>query len=328
MGKNVKNDRKDIIMDNNFKPITPESESAAAVASEEATIYTPPVIVREEPEATTEETPVSSEEHVNPTPAPEKRSRDYAKIFTSPLYRAICVLITVLFAFTFIYKGGWLFPLLFMIAGWVTYGKAKKNESPLSGIQFTKGVLTARYVLLYVLGGMLILLGVGLAALHFTTGFTFKEIIDETINSFNQYSIKDIPFIGNSTNNIIEYINNAYQTLVNYFASAGISESALHSIIFISISMCLALVGAIVLLFNVLYTRALVVFSGSICKNAEDPNAAIVKAKAVKNWLMVVGIITTFFILWNFGSLVTFGITAAAMICGSVFVKNNFSEEK
>lgn len=314
-------------MDNNFTPITPESESAAAVASEEATIYTPPVIVRDEPE-TTAEAPVSSEKPVNPTSVPEKRSLDFAKIFASPLYRAICVLITVLFAFTFIGRGEWLFPLLFMIAAWITYGKAKKNESPVSGVRFTKGILTAQYVLLYVLGGILILFGAGLVALHFTTGFTFKEIIDETVNAFELYKIDNIPFVGNALSDIIKYVNEAYQMLVNDFASVGVSESALHSIMFISISMCLALVGAIVLLFNVLCTRALVVFSDSVCKSADDPNAEIIKAKAVKNWLMVVGIITAIFILWNFWSLFTLGVTAAAMICGSVFVKNNFAKEK
>lgn len=327
--RTAKSGRKDRIMDNNFKPITPESESAAIAASEEAAIYTPPVIVRKEPKMPTEtETPVAFNAPAEPAIASEKKPLDYAKIFASPLYCAICVLTTIIFAFDLLGGGGWLFPLLFMIAGWVTYGNAKKKESPISGLAFTKGLITAEYVIGYVCGGLMILAGAGLISLHFTTSFTFKEIIDETINSFNQYSIKDIPFIGNSMNNIIEFINNAYQTLVNYFASAGISESALHSIIFISISMCLALGGAFVLLFNVLCTRKINIFAGSVCENAKNPDAEILKAKAVKNWLMVIGVFMAIFVFWSFWSLLTSAITAALIICASVFVKKNFVEEK
>lgn len=312
-------------MDNNFKPIPPESELASSVAGEEAEIYTPPVVAKE-PEPEPEPQP---EPEIAPVyaPAPEKKHYDLSKIFSQPLYLAICILMTVLTAIQFIATGFQLLTLLFMIAGWITFGKAKKKESPLSGVKFTKGVLIAQYVLNYIAGGMLILAGIGLVTLHFTTGFTFQEMIDEVINKITVYGIDRIPVAGEYIEEFLVNFTEAYQNAMNSIAAAGISESALHGIIFISVSMCVVLAGAIVLLFNVLYTRALVVFSDSVCKNAEDPSVEILKARAVKNWLMVMGILTAVGAL-NIRHIVTIGVSAALLICGSIFVKNNFVEEK
>ena len=134
-------------------------------------------------------------------------------------------------------------------------------------------------------------------------------------------------FVGDTVEEYLAYFYEEYQMIINSVAAVGLTESALHAIIFISVSMCIALAGAIVLLFNVLYTRVLVVFSGSVCKNAEDPSAEILKARAVKNWLMVMGILTAVGAL-NIRHIVTIGVSAAALICGSVFVKKNFTEEK
>lgn len=302
-------------MDNNFTPIPPENDFVATAASEEAEVYTPPVIAKEtEPEL---------------KPEPEKKTFDYAKIFSQPLYLAICILVTVIAAIQFISGGFELLTLLFMIAGWVTYGKAKKNESPLSGMKFTKGVLTAKYVLNYIGGGLLILAGLGLVAFHFTTGLTFKELFDEAFGNLERYGLSEIPVIGENASYYISYIYSAYQDVVDSFAMAGISESVLHSIVFISIGMCITITGALVLLFNVLYTRKLCVFSGSLCENAADPNADILKAKAAKNWLMVIGILTAIGCvarIWTV-SFFMIGITAATLICGSVFIKNNFVEK-
>jgi len=309
-------------MDNNFTPIPPESEFASSVAGEEAEIYTPPVVAKE-PEPDPEPAPAPAPVFA---PVPEKKHFDYAKIFSRPLYLAVCILVTIITAINFIAHGFDLLSLLFMIAGWVTYGKAKKNESPISGVKFTRGVLIAQYVLNYIAGGMLILAGIGLVTLHFTTGFTFREVIDEAMNKISVYGIGNIPVAGDYIEDYLAYFAEVYQRAMEEISAVGISESALHGIIFISVSMCLALAGAVVLLFNVLYTRILVVFAGSICKNAEDPSVDVVKAKAVKNWLMVMGVLTAVGILGNFRGIFTIGVTSAAMICGSVFVKNNFTE--
>lgn len=320
--KTAKNDRKDIIMDNNFKPISPESESAAAVASEEAAIYTPPVIVRKEPKMPTEtETPVAFNATSEPAIASEKEPLDYAKIFASPLYCAICVLTTIIFAFDLFGGGGWLFPLLFMIAGWVTYGNAKKKESPISGLAFTKGLITAEYVIGYVCGGLMILAGAGLISLHFTTGVTFKDIMDEVISATQEY--------GKPTQLAVGSISETYNKIVEKVLNSGfIANENLHAFIYLAFSMCITLGGAFVLLFNVLCTRKINIFAGSVCENAKNPDAEILKAKAVKNWLMVIGVFMAIFVFWSFWSLFTSAITAALIICASVFVKKNFVEEK
>lgn len=306
-------------MDNNFKPIPPESEFASSAVGEEAEIYTPPVVAKEQA-PTPEPKPVDFE-----PAAPAKKTYDFAAIFSQPLYLAICILVTVLTAIQFIASGFQLLTLLFMIAGWVTFGKAKKKESPLSGIKFTHGVLVAKYVLQYIAGGMLILAGLGLVSLHFTTGVTFESLLEQAYNGTAQ--IGSLPYVGDTAKEVLVSIMNAYHSAISSVNVVGIDAGAMESIIFISVAMCIALAGAIVLLFNILYTRRLCIFTKSIGENIQDPNAEILKARAVKNWLMVMGVLTAIGVL-NLKHFVTIGVSAAILICGSIFVKNNFVEEK
>ena len=168
------------------------------------------------------------------------------------------------------------------------------------------------------------LAGAGLISLHFTTGVTFKDIMDEVISATQEY--------GKPTQLAVGSISEAYNKIVEIVEkvldSGFIANENLHAFIDLAFSMCITLGGAFVLLFNVLCTRKINIFAGSVCENAKNPDAEILKAKAVKNWLMVIGVFMAIFVFWSFWSLFTSAITAALIICASVFVKKNFVEEK
>ena len=327
-------------MDNNFKAIKPESEFAAAAASEEAEIYTPTVIARDDAEASAEREATTAAEEtsepektdapaasVAPAPTEEKKSLDFSRIFSQPLYLAICILMTVYFAVELFANGFSLMLLLFMIAGWVTYGAAKKKETPVSGMKFTHGVLIAEYVLNYVAGGLIILCGIGLISIHFVYGYTFNDLINTLVSFAEEGGIYTIPKVGEAFEIVLSNLTSGYQGIVSTIVGMGIAEEAVHGIIYVVFSMSIALCGALSLLFNVLYTRKLCIFAKSLVENANDPCAEIQKARAVKNWLMVIGIFTAIGVL-NFRHVITIALMAAIHICGSVFVKKNFVEEK
>ena len=266
-----------------------------------------------------------------PAPAPAKRFFDFAAIFSKPLFLAICILMTVMVAMQFVTERKSILNLLFMIAGWVTYGKAKGKDVPLGGMKFMKGVIVARYVLNYVFGGCVIACGVGLISYYFVAGVTIEDLLNRGIYIANQ--ISSVPVLGDVAVAIVQAIVDAYNSAVSaVYSVAGELEISLFESIFVtSTAMGIALFGALVLLFNVLYTRRVKLFAGSLCENAEDPNVEILKARAVKNWFMVLGILTAIGALFMFGNIlgiISVGVSAAVLICGSVFVKNNFVEEK
>ena len=97
----------------------------------------------------------------------ERVSGRFNSAFSQPLFRTICILMTiatVISAFSISvnsesgsFKMGSslnIFSLLLTIGAWIIYGKAKKDDSPLSGMKLVSGVIKAKYIIAYILYGL------------------------------------------------------------------------------------------------------------------------------------------------------------------------------
>ena len=262
------------------------------------------------------EAPVAVDEYQ--APPIKSQGRDYAAMFSHPLFLAICILVTVSFG-VLLFSGHFdLFKMLFMIALWVTFGAANKKQAPISGIKFSSGLVMAEYIISYVICACVIISGIAMLSIHFAFGYTFEDVVNQIVNIPTSYSGYSFEII----DEFKYFVSNFYYNFVNGISRIGINDAIAHSVLFITAAVSVVTCGIIALVINVIFTRRIHHFASSLYKNAQDESVPVESAKITRVWLMIIGVFTAFGI-FN-GNFITVGTTAAATICGSVWVGKYF----
>ena len=94
---------------------------------------------------------------------PNDRADKFRKIFSQPLFLAVCILMTIFVVLGFFTSGAGIINLLLMISFWIIYSNSKKNISLTSGLKFTNGVMKAQYIISYVIPGLALAICIPLA---------------------------------------------------------------------------------------------------------------------------------------------------------------------
>ncbi len=98
------------------------------------------------------------------------------KALKDDLFLVICILMSIACGLNLI--GG--FPVILILLTvflWITFAKVNRGNNPKSSLRYISGTVTAQYVLNYVTGGLIILLGV-LIGLIATALFTDPEVLE------------------------------------------------------------------------------------------------------------------------------------------------------
>ena len=280
------------------------------------------------------------------TPAPSIDFGDTISLrrsLSSPLMVAINVLLTLIFAFNLIFSSDFnVFYLLAFIAGWVIYGQAKKGSSFEGGLKFGNFVAKFYYIVMYVAAGFLFIGGLILALMSILMPQAINEVSSEIYESgyFTYGSLKIS--VGSIPTGIIKQIAEVL----------GVAVSEVFSIIMMIFGFALMFGAICMLVINIVFTRKISLFVGSLKNNANNPVVTkndILKANASRIWIMIVGIFTAIIsfrglipiskaIIYegapagmfaqiigsSFSTFITGGVVAAAYIVLSVWIGKYF----
>lgn len=247
------------------------------------------------------------------SPFPPAPRLDLRAAFSSGLFLALCILMTVIAAFgsvSFTLSEGSLsynysvniIPLLITIGMWITFSSAKNAEGPLkkSGLVLASGTIKALRIITWVTIIISLVCGVVTAifALNAPEGF-FAALVEEIRVILDESGAEPwaVGVFG--------------QQFVDDFKS--VEWVAISPIILVAFGIFICLTMAILTIFNITYYKKLHQFAKSLCVCAEDPDALPQAAGAVSIWLLVLGIFN-----------ILSGITGITMILGYVFVKKYF----
>lgn len=224
----------------------------------------------------------------------------------SPMFLAICILVSV-GALAALGTGSIpILQILFSVFLWLTYAKARKNIADADQLRNISGTVYAGYVLSMV-GAICALVGGGLVALCSVAvaNINIEEIIEQS-----------------GFDSLIGF------DLVVPEAAFGIGASFLVLIL----GVVIILASVIILLFNIFGLKTIHSFVKSVYISVGRCQPCFVKTAQAKNWLLVFGIfgiiggVSTFF-----GGSAEGGIAelcyAATYILGSVIVNNLFFKE-
>ncbi len=240
----------------------------------------------------------------NPQPQSENKKSALVSAFSGNLFLAICVLISIATAISFDAVH-----LLFAIFCWIIYYNAKKDELSVPMMRAVSGTVFAGRIIYFV----------GAAALLFSAGIVLLCALV-------------IP------PEVVAEIQSAYGELIAILEQEGVPAYALEIVMGLlgyGIKKLLGLLVGFLATMGV-YLLALGIIWGGIHKftkelytKAETGAQELVHAKKCATCMMVAGVVMAAFALFevaiSFSSTVPALLTAATMIVGSVFVKNNFN---
>ena len=216
--------------------------------------------------------------------APKKETISLHAALSSPLILAFNILFTLVFAFSLFKSNFNPLMLLGMIGGWVVYGAARKKSDLSGSLGYANVVVKIHYVLQYVLAGCLFLGGAAVT--------TMAALMPEFVNEFS----KDVfsggyVIYGDLKITVVNISEEAMKEIADFLS---VSVSTVLWLIVMAFGALMMLAGIIALLINILFTRKVSLFVGSLRSNATNPECTvddIKKARAVKGWLMFVGIL-------------------------------------
>lgn len=230
------------------------------------------------------------------------KSVDFVSMFSHPLFLAICILWSVNIFVEILANYSYdnsvsldVIGILFLIGLWISYGKAKSRVSPLTGMNMVSGTLKAIYIILWVVVGILIVCGLLMIG--------GAVVLGENMAGFIESAGIDVDSINASL---------GYELSVILFCvifSAGFIGAAI-----------------IFMIVNVFYIGKVHLFAKSLCENEKCGENEIEKAKAAKNWLMVVGIFTAISAVFGESALgfISCGVQAATLIVSSCWIRKHF----
>ena len=248
--------------------------------------------------------------------------------FGSPLFLALAILVSIVTGIGIFFSSFDIFYILTTIGVWLVYASAKSN-GPLSstGLAMISGTAKAIKIVSLVLAILLIVLAVVFAGI---CSVSIPSIIEEDITvpelKYAVYEALEESGVSVSINDsTIEEVFDALEEAVD---SAEIPLSAFFVIFIVVIELFILICGVVMLVLSLTFYRTLHKFHKSVCENARYISE-IQKAKSLKVWLMVLGILSAIGSLSTVGELTMISSLAGAAvyIVGSVFVGKYFCSE-
>ncbi|MBQ9080958.1 MAG: hypothetical protein IJY27_07810 [Clostridia bacterium] len=245
-------------------------------------------------------------------PQPVRPGLDLKAAFSSGLFLALCILMTIATVFgTFtvdIGSGDFgvsysfnIIHVLIVIGMWITYGAAKSPEGAMkkSGFNIICGSLFATRILNWIAASILVASGIILAVV----GVLIPE----------EYYVKAEEYIARELVSGGELDVILRDILGSDFASiypANVDWSALLPVVLIAWGIVMALIAVVMMILNILYYKKLHYMARSLYACVDDPYVEVQYANAVSVWLLVLGILNIFS-----------GLSGVVMILGYVFIK-------
>lgn len=257
--------------------------------------YTPPVV-----------------EPINPFPP--KPTIDFHAIFSSGLFLALCILMTVVTATSAIsidlesghmnYNLGVdVISLLVTIGMWMAFAAAKKTDIPFpsNGLRIASGTVYAMRVIAWVVAVIFLVC----AIICVVCGTLLPAEILQNSAEFN------ITFDAELRDALSTFMDD---DMIDVYLH-GADWATILPLVFIACGIFIAIVAIVVMILNVTFYKRLHLFVQSVYRNVDNPAAKIRYANGTYIWLLVMGILSIFS-----------GLGGIVMIVGAVFVKKYFAD--
>ena len=258
----------------------------------------------------------------NQTPQAIYFNQVLASILNSPLYLILCILMSAECSLGLFTGGFSVLKVLLIVFLWILFGAAKSGAFlDAQKIKPIHTIVNVEFILNFVIAGLFVLL----------SGLCFLAALLCSNEKFNLYSLQQYL----STDDYMEIID-ALQDLREMFGSFEEIDIALW-VVFAIVGIGLAVIGVLVLLYNLLFVAKVKDFVYSIYKSAEFNSFYLRKVNAVRNWLLAMAIISgissfsvtempftdfaaepSYFNIFDFFSSIT--ATFSSMLTAGVFV--------
>lgn len=241
------------------------------------------------------------------------RGLDFKSAFSSGMFLAMCVLMTVSVALsTFsisIFNGGSfkfsyninIIGLLIMIGMWMTYASARDMSTDVikpGGFTIVSGCIKAKRIILWVVIGLLFAVGLAIVVVGATLD---PALVSEALDTIYN-SVEVSPEI---MERIAELVNGGFASLT-----------------IIMTGVLFLFVAVVVLIFNLTFYKSYYRLARSMAEYVKGNCDELDCVRGVSTWLMVLGILSALSSL----SSIAMGCMAAMNIVGSVFLKKYFAE--
>lgn len=213
----------------------------------------------------------------------------------NPLFLVICILMSVSCLLSLTADGVPLIEILLTVFLWLTYAQSRKDIADAKHLRCVSGTVYANYVINYVVAGLVLLMGV-----IFSVAFSFLA--------------GDPEFLDALLSGIVDTESLAMVS--------GIFASVTGGVI---LFVC-AFAAAIIIVINIFSLRYIHQFAKSVYQSIETGTLELKAAKATKNWLFVLGILSGISALSSLsgGQFVVFlsgGVSCAITIIASLLIK-------
>lgn len=214
------------------------------------------------------------------------------------MFLAICILYSIGTVLSTTANGISIIQILITVFLWLTYAKSLKNIADASHLRGISGCVYANYIINNVLSAIIIVCGAVL-----TLVFAIFADTPEFIESF-EVNIGSLSFL----------LDTLPQKFIAMF-------SWLFGVLFI-------VVGALLLVFNLLATRKIHRFAKSVHMSVSDPSVELENPKMVTGWLIFLavcsGILALSSLATNIVAAISTGCTAAVAILSVVLINKYF----
>ena len=213
-----------------------------------------------------------------------------------PLFFILCILISACCGLQLLGSGLNLLTVLFTIFLWLTYAQARKGIADANHLRCISGTVYAQYILVTVGAILVIVVGVLLGIL-FSALTNNSSIMQEILSAFDNIPVDT---------NLIAQVFGALSGAV--------------------ILILCVLVGAVMLVVNLLSTRYIHRFAKSVYESIQSGTLALQHGKTAYGWLLAFGIIDALRFLTvldsgNITAVLSSGATCATPIVAALLIK-------
>lgn len=214
-------------------------------------------------------------------------------IFTTTLFLAICILMTISTVIGLVDGTMDILGILYVIAFWQLYSTARSGKD-LAGFGLGIGTVKASWIIGWIVAGVLAVCGVIImfipsSAVHTAVDYSFsitgpgsEELLDDVLEFFGQYGM-------------------------------------------IWIGVILLLIAVVVAVINILYTKRFYTFARSLRDCMDKPEWFPEEAEPLRKWMFVLGILGCLGILgglYDDSSSIQSVSRGVSLILGSIWIKN------
>ncbi len=215
------------------------------------------------------------------------------------LFLAICILMSASCLLSLSEGGLPLISILSTVFLWLTYAQSRKDIADWNHLRCISGTVFAQYVINYVTAGLLLLMGVILAAVFgLLAGAT--ELYDLVLEELGEFPM-----------------------------AAELLASLSGGLLF---AVC-ALAAAVIIVFNILSMHRIHRFAKSVYQSVQTQTEELQCVKAAKTWLFVIGVVSAPGALSSLASGellagLAGGCSSAAAILAAILIGRHLSTEK